>query len=140
MITGIICLIGFAIGSVYVTPGGQAILALVDYFGGGFIIFLIAIIEVIGVRLVRFPKVEIYCLSFSWIYGLRRLLSDIKFMMNISLGIYWKFCLGFFVPFSLIAIFIYFVITYEPLTYQVQTKNTNVVSFLSFSLSSISFT
>jgi len=103
MITGIICLIGFAIGSVYVTPGGQAILALVDYFGGGFIIFLIAIIEVIGV---------------SWIYGLRRLLSDIKFMMNISLGIYWKFCLGFFVPFSLIAIFIYFVITYEPLTYQ----------------------
>ena len=51
MITGIICLIGFCIGSVYVTPGGQAVLSLVDYFGGGFIIFLIAIIEVIGVRL-----------------------------------------------------------------------------------------
>ena len=48
----------------------------------------------------------------SWVYGLRRLLSDIKFMMNISLGIYWKFCLGFFVPISLIAIFIYFVLTY----------------------------
>ena len=55
----------------------------------------------------------------SWVYGLRRLLSDIKFMMNISLGIYWKFCLGFFVPISLIAIFIYFVLTSEPLTYQV---------------------
>ena len=50
MITGIICLIGFAIGTVYVTPGGQAILELVDYFGGGFIIFVIAIIEVIAVR------------------------------------------------------------------------------------------
>ena len=53
MITGIICLIGFAIGTVYVTPGGQAILELVDYFGGGFIIFVIAIIEVIAVRWVK---------------------------------------------------------------------------------------
>jgi solute carrier family 6 amino acid transporter-like protein 5/7/9/14 len=26
-------------GLVYVTPGGQAILNLVDFFGGGFIIF-----------------------------------------------------------------------------------------------------
>ena len=50
MITGIICVIGFCIGIVYVTPGGQAILSLVDYFGGGFIIFVIAIIEVIAVR------------------------------------------------------------------------------------------
>ena len=49
-ITGIICLIGFAIGTVYVTPGGQAVLELVDYFGGGFIIFVIAIIEVVAVR------------------------------------------------------------------------------------------
>ena len=30
--------------------GGQAILSLVDFFGGGFIIFVIAIIEVIAVR------------------------------------------------------------------------------------------
>ena len=50
MITGVICLIGFCIGVVYVTPGGQAILSLVDFFGGGFIIFVIAIIEVIAVR------------------------------------------------------------------------------------------
>jgi len=103
MITGVICVIGFSIGVVYVTPGGQAILSLVDFFGGGFIIFVIAIIEVIAV---------------SWIYGLKKLLRDIHFMMGINLGIYWKFCLGFFVPISLIAIFIYFIITYEPLTYQ----------------------
>ena len=53
LITAIICLIGFAIGTVYVTPGGQAILELVDYFGGGFIIFVIAIIEVVAVRWVN---------------------------------------------------------------------------------------
>ena len=53
-------------------------------------------------------------------YGLRRMLSDIKFMMDISLGIYWKFCLGVFVPLSLMAMCVYIVITYEPLTYKVK--------------------
>ena len=40
-------------------------------------------------------------------------------MMGISLGFYWKFCLGFFVPFALLGIFVFFIVTYEPLTYQV---------------------
>ena len=48
------------------------------------------------------------------------MLSDIKFMMDISLGIYWKFCLGVFVPLSLMAMCVYIVITYEPLTYKVK--------------------
>ena len=47
------------------------------------------------------------------------MLSDIKFMMDISLGIYWKFCLGLFVPVSLAAMCVYIVVTYEPLTYKV---------------------
>jgi hypothetical protein len=44
---------------------------------------------------------------------------DIKFMMNITPGIYWKFCWGFFIPLALIAILIYFFVTYKPITYQV---------------------
>ena len=47
---------------------------------------------------------------FSWIYGLERLFNDIRFMMNISLGFYWKFCLKFFVPVSLLAILLYFIL------------------------------
>ena len=105
VITAIICIAGFAIGLVYVTPGGQAILELVDFFGGGFIIFVLAMIEVLAV---------------SWIYGLKRFTSDIKFMLNISVGIYWKFCWGFFIPVALLGIFIYFLVSYEPLTYQGQ--------------------
>ena len=31
----------YLVGLVYVTPGGQAVLGLVDYFGGGFIIFVL---------------------------------------------------------------------------------------------------
>jgi len=102
-VTGIICILGFFVGLVYVTPGGQAILALVDFFGGGFIIFVLAMVEVLAV---------------SWIYGLKRFTSDIKFMLNVSVGIYWKFCWGFFIPISLLAIFIYFLVSYTPLTYQ----------------------
>ena len=60
LITGIICLMGFGVGIVYVTPGGQAILSLVDFFGGGFIIFVIAIIEVIAVRYKTNPKIKKY--------------------------------------------------------------------------------
>ena len=102
LVTAIICIAGFGIGLVYVTPGGQAILALVDFFGGGFIIFVLAMVEVLAV---------------SWIYGLKRFTSDIKFMLNISVGIYWKFCWGFFIPIALLGIFIYFLVSYEPLTY-----------------------
>ena len=54
----------------------------------------------------------------SWIYGLKRFTKDIEFMLNVSVGIYWKFCWGFFVPFCLFCILIYFLATYEPLTYQ----------------------
>lgn len=54
MITLVICTIGFFIGLVYVTPGGQYILDVVDFFGGGFIIFVIAVIETIAI---------------CWIYG-----------------------------------------------------------------------
>ena len=52
---------GFGVGIVYVTPGGQSILSLVDFFGGGFIIFVIAIIEVIAVRYkTKNPKMKKY--------------------------------------------------------------------------------
>jgi solute carrier family 6 amino acid transporter-like protein 5/7/9/14 len=53
-ITAVVSAIGFACGLVYVTPGGQYILDLVDYFGGGFIIFIMAILETFAI---------------SWIYG-----------------------------------------------------------------------
>jgi len=102
LITGIICVIGFLVGLVYVTPGGQAILELVDFFGGGFIIFVLAMVEILAV---------------SWIYGIKNVTRDIKFMINVSVGIYWKFCWGLFIPISLLGIFVYFLVTYTPRMY-----------------------
>ncbi|GBP68512.1 Sodium-dependent nutrient amino acid transporter 1 [Eumeta japonica] len=48
-ISAIGCCCGFLSGLVYVTPGGQYILELVDYYGGTFLILFTAITETIGV-------------------------------------------------------------------------------------------
>ena len=102
-VTGFTCIVGFLIGLIYVTPGGQAILTLVDYFGGSFVIFVLTMFEVVAV---------------SWVYGANVFIRDVKFMLNVHLGFYWKFCWEVFVPISLFSIMVYFLATYKPVTYQ----------------------
>jgi solute carrier family 6 amino acid transporter-like protein 5/7/9/14 len=92
MVTVVISVVGFIIGLVYITPGGQYILDVVDFFGGGFIIFVLAVIETVAI---------------CWIYGLNKFLKDVEFMLGIRLGIYWQFSWGVFIPVALIGIFIY---------------------------------
>lgn len=94
MTAGVACT-GFLLGLVYVTPGGQWILELVDYFGGGFIIFVLVIVEVIAVH---------------WIYGMKTFIRDVKFMLHVDLGIYWKFCWLAFIPVALTGILIYILV------------------------------
>ena len=65
-------------------------------------IFALAVLEVVAI---------------SWVYGMRRVIEDIKFMLEIDLGIYWKFCWGFLIPISLSFFFIYFAATFEQITY-----------------------
>ena len=65
-------------------------LILVENNTGQIIVFTYALIEIIG---------------FVWVYGLYNLLRDIKFMLGIDLGIYWKFCWSFFIPLTLACIF-----------------------------------
>jgi solute carrier family 6 amino acid transporter-like protein 5/7/9/14 len=48
---------------------------------------------------------------------MRRFIRDITFMLDISVGIYWKFCWGFFIPVALIAIFVYALYSFERLKY-----------------------
>jgi len=101
-VAGFVCLCGFLIGLVYITPGGGFILTLVDFYGGGFMIFALAVLEVVAI---------------SYVYGMRRVLEDVKFMLDIKLRIYWKFCWGYLIPISLTFFFVYFIIVMEPLTY-----------------------
>ncbi|XP_071537637.1 sodium-dependent nutrient amino acid transporter 1-like [Panulirus ornatus] len=92
------CTLGFLIGLVYVTPGGQWILDLVDFFGGGFIIYVLVIIETVAI---------------NHIYGMKNFLQDLKFMLDVDLGIYWKFCWAFFIPVGLTGILIYSLVDFK---------------------------
>ncbi|ODM92807.1 Sodium-dependent nutrient amino acid transporter 1, partial [Orchesella cincta] len=94
LITTVVCFIGFLLGLVYVTPGGQWMIEIVDYFGASFVIYVMATIEIIGI---------------VWVYGLNNVCRDIEFMLEKDvkkIGIYWKFCWGLFIPIILIAVLI----------------------------------
>uniref|UniRef100_A0A2A4JNI2 Transporter n=1 Tax=Heliothis virescens TaxID=7102 RepID=A0A2A4JNI2_HELVI len=96
------CTMGFAVGLIYVTPGGQYVLELVDYFGGTFLLLFCAIAEIMGV---------------VWIYGLENLCEDIEFMLGFKTGFYWRFCWGIIMPVMMIVVFIYAFASYEALKF-----------------------
>ncbi|XP_065367457.1 sodium-dependent nutrient amino acid transporter 1 isoform X1 [Calliphora vicina] len=97
-----IAVVSFAIGLAYVTPGGQFILTLVDYFGASMIALVLGI-------------AELYALG--WIYGVDRLCKDAEFMMGRKVGPYWRWCWAVVTPLIMTVILIYFLSTYTPLTY-----------------------
>ena len=102
LITGIVCVVGLVSGLVYITPGGQPILELVDYYGGSLLILILAVIEIIAL---------------AYIYKTSTLIRDFNFMMNRKLGIFWKFCWSFFIPVALSLILAYTLIFYKPVAY-----------------------
>lgn len=56
-------------------------------------------------------------ISVFYVYGLEKFVRDANFMLNRSLGRYWKFCWGFIVPGTLCFLFVYFIGTFETPTY-----------------------
>lgn len=96
------CVLGFLFSIVYVTPGGQWILNLVDFFGGTFVVFALAIFEMIGI---------------AWIYGLQNFCDDVEFMTNKRVTTYWRLCWTIFTPVLMLIIFIYSMATLEPIKY-----------------------
>ncbi|XP_063824948.1 sodium-dependent nutrient amino acid transporter 1-like [Ostrinia nubilalis] len=100
--SAIACSAGFLLGLVYVTPGGQYILELVDYYGGTFMRLFAAIAETIGV---------------FWIYGLENICLDIEFMLGVKSSFYWRICWSIITPAIMIAVFMYALITTEALVY-----------------------
>lgn len=97
-----LAILGFSIGIVYCTPGGQYILNLVDYFGGTFIIVFLASFEMIAI---------------SWVYGIDNFMDDVEFMIGRRPFFYWRFCWCYLTPLFLFTILVYFLINMTPLTY-----------------------
>ena len=101
-IASVISVIGFSIGLIYVTPGGQFILNLVDFYGATFIAFVMATAELVAV---------------CWIYGVDRLCNDTKFMLGIEPNRYWRVCWKYVTPIMMIVILIYSLASLQPLKY-----------------------
>ena len=102
VVTAAVLSIGFLTGMVYITPGGQQVLDLVDFFVSRLIVPVLAVLEVSGA---------------CYIYGLGNIIRDINFMLDRNLGIYWKFCWGILIPLTLSFSFLYFVATFPEIEY-----------------------
>ncbi|EDW89035.2 sodium-dependent nutrient amino acid transporter 1 isoform X1 [Drosophila yakuba] len=98
----LIAVVSFLIGLVYITPGGQYMLTLVDFFGASMIALVLGIAELYTI---------------GWIYGTDRLCKDIEFMLGRKVGLYWRLCWSIITPLIMTVILIYFYATYQPLTY-----------------------
>ncbi|KAH8337016.1 hypothetical protein KR059_011706 [Drosophila kikkawai] len=103
MLASGLAILGFGVSIVYMTPGGQFILNLVDFYGVSFTALILAIGELIAV---------------AWIYGVNRFCSDIKFMMGIETGWYWRLCWRFITPGLMTAVLIYMLLDMSALTYK----------------------
>uniref|UniRef100_A0A182N361 Transporter n=1 Tax=Anopheles dirus TaxID=7168 RepID=A0A182N361_9DIPT len=99
----IIAVCGVLLGSIYVTPGGQYVLKLVDYYGASSIALVLAIAELIAI---------------GWVYGVDRLCKDTEFMLGHRPNIYWRLCWRWITPLLMFVILIYNLVTLEPLMYK----------------------
>ncbi|CAL8135010.1 unnamed protein product [Orchesella dallaii] len=100
------CILGFLSALIYVTPGGQFMVTLVDNFGGNVNIYMLATLEAIGI---------------AWVYGIKNFSRDVEFMLGTKIGWYWKICWAFCVPVLLLVIMVYSFATLKPLEYKGQS-------------------
>nr|XP_050851288.1 sodium-dependent nutrient amino acid transporter 1-like isoform X1 [Vespula vulgaris]XP_050851289.1 sodium-dependent nutrient amino acid transporter 1-like isoform X1 [Vespula vulgaris] len=98
----ILSIVGYCIGLVYITPGGQWFVTLVDYYGGTLVAIIIGVLEMITI---------------FWIYGLSNFLNDIEFMLGKKPTFYWRMCWSIITPVLMIVILLYTIISYQPPTY-----------------------
>ncbi|XP_076640874.1 sodium-dependent nutrient amino acid transporter 1 [Halictus rubicundus] len=98
----VVSVVGFGVSIVYVTPGGQWFVTLVDYYGGTFVAIIVGVLEMITV---------------FWIYGVSRFVNDVEFMVGRRPSWYWRLCWAFVTPILMIVILIYTIVTYVPPTY-----------------------
>lgn len=117
ILTVFVGIIGFFVSLVYITPGGQFVLNLVDFFGVSFTGLVFAIGELVAV---------------AWIYGVKRFCDDIYFMSGQKTGYYWRICWGILSPIMMIGVLIYFLLDLKELTYKDVKYPNSALSMLLF--------
>ncbi|KAH8400678.1 hypothetical protein KR009_000293 [Drosophila setifemur] len=109
-----IAVVGYFLGLLYITPGGQFLLNLVDFFGATFVALVLAIFELVTI---------------AWIYGVKRLCRDVEFMLGIKTSLYYRICWAVITPLMMFIILVYTLVRYEPLKYKDYTYQTGVYVF-----------
>ena len=102
LVSFVVLLFGFLVSIVYVTPGGQHILHLVDFFTSGLIVPFLLILEVFAI---------------SYVYGINNIVKDVNIMLDKNFGIILKIFWSILIPWSLLFFFIYFLATFPEIEY-----------------------
>lgn len=92
----VVAIYGLISGSIYYFSSGLEIIELVDDYGVTLVTFNLAIFEIF---------------TLSYIYGVDRILFDIKFMLGFTPSKYWMICWKYLTPFFLVTLLIYDYIT-----------------------------
>ncbi|EDW60494.1 sodium-dependent nutrient amino acid transporter 1 [Drosophila virilis] len=109
-----ISIVGYLLGLLYITPGGQFVLNLLDFFGATFVALVLAIFELVAI---------------GWVYGVKRVCRDAEFMLGIKTSIYYRICWAVITPLLMFAILVYMLALYEPLKYKDYTYQSGVYVF-----------
>ncbi|GAV06920.1 hypothetical protein RvY_16829 [Ramazzottius varieornatus] len=99
LVTGIACAILFLLALPCVTHAGLQVVDLMDAYGSGFCVILVALCELIAI---------------FWLYGLKRVLHNFEFMMDYKPSLYFRSCWLVIAPFVLLFVFVYSMADYKP--------------------------
>ncbi|XP_041456144.1 sodium- and chloride-dependent GABA transporter ine-like isoform X1 [Lytechinus variegatus] len=97
-----ICVISFLLGLPNITRGGMYFFQIMDWYTAVISLFFVAIAEAIAV---------------CWVYGGNRLAKNIEAMTGSYPNIYFRACWLVISPVLILAILIFTIVDYEPVTY-----------------------
>ncbi|KAK2181587.1 hypothetical protein NP493_391g02039 [Ridgeia piscesae] len=97
-----LCMVSFFIGLSCITRGGMYVLQLMDSYCATYSVLLIALVESIAL---------------SWVYGYDRLAADIKLMIGVRIGWYWKITWKYISPITLGTLLVFSLFKFKPTMY-----------------------
>uniref|UniRef100_A0A8C2Z5T6 Transporter n=1 Tax=Cyclopterus lumpus TaxID=8103 RepID=A0A8C2Z5T6_CYCLU len=103
VVAAICCFICFLIDISMVTEGGMYVFQLFDYYSAS------------GITLLWQAFWE--CVVIAWVYGADRFMDDVARMIGYQPLPYMKWCWSYITPFVCVAVFMFHVVNYKPLTY-----------------------
>ncbi|XP_072040105.1 sodium- and chloride-dependent glycine transporter 2-like isoform X2 [Amphiura filiformis] len=96
------CVVMFLIGLAMCTQGGIYLLNLINVYGVGMNILILAFLE---------------CVAVAFVYGIDRFMNDLEVMLGFRPSIFWKISWMFISPIFLLFVLVFSFVLYEPLKY-----------------------